>query len=494
MAYTGRAPSQAPITSADINDGIIVPADLSTGAPSWDASGNLDVTGTVTADGLTVDGDAYISSSNARLRLLETDTTDLNTQLQNSGGDFFIKTLVDDSSASTTRFTIDHATGDISFYEDTGTTPKFFWDASTENLGLGTVSPSLSGFGSNTTGLEVSGTNAGIRLNGNAADSLYLISGSSKHWIFGKGAVPLTFSTDGTERMRIDSSGRVGIGTSSPSAWGGTWKPIQMAYGGAVFANTGIADIGLSSNAYWNSGSLTSNGVYIESDAASYYRQASGTHYWYGAASGTAGAGITWSERMRIDSDGVLLIGTTSSTIGSSNYLGCAISKATRLIGLNKINSGGATMISFNYVGTQVGSISSTNSGTSYNTASDYRLKEDWQPMSGSIDRVKALNPVNFAWKADGSRVDGFLAHEAQAVVPEAVTGEKDAVQLWEEGDELPEGVVVGDNKLDDDGNTIPDYQGIDQSKLVPLLTSALQEAVAKIEALETRIAALESN
>jgi len=64
---------------------------------------------------------------------------------------------------------------------------------------------------------------------------------------------------------------------------------------------------------------------------------------------------------------------------------------------------------------------------------------------------------------------------------------------LWEEGDELPEGVVVGDNKLDDDGNTIPDYQGIDQAKLVPLLTSALQEAIGRIETLEARITALES-
>ena len=91
--------------------------------------------------------------------------------------------------------------------------------------------------------------------------------------------------------------------------------------------------------------------------------------------------------------------------------------------------------------------------------------------MTGASDRVLALNPVNFAWKADGSRVDGFLAHEAQAVVPEAVTGSKDAV--------------------DAEGN--PEYQGIDQSKLVPLLTAALQEALNKITDLETRITALET-
>jgi hypothetical protein len=91
--------------------------------------------------------------------------------------------------------------------------------------------------------------------------------------------------------------------------------------------------------------------------------------------------------------------------------------------------------------------------------------------MQDSISKVQSLKPVNFAWKVDGTRVDGFLAHEAQEIVPEAVTGTKDAIN------------EVGQ----------PEYQGIDQSKLVPLLTKALQEALNKIESLETRVAALES-
>ena len=70
----------------------------------------------------------------------------------------------------------------------------------------------------------------------------------------------------------------------------------------------------------------------------------------------------------------------------------------------------------------------------------------------------------------------------------------KKNVEVWKEGQELPEGVSVGDNKLDEDGNTIPDYQGIDQSRLVPLLTAALQEAITKIEILETKVAALEAS
>jgi hypothetical protein len=123
--------------------------------------------------------------------------------------------------------------------------------------------------------------------------------------------------------------------------------------------------------------------------------------------------------------------------------------------------------------GSQIGSI--TNSGgtaTAYNTSSDYRLKENVVSLTGAIDRVNQLQVRRFNFIADPDRtVDGFIAHEAQEIVPECVTGEKDAVN--------------------DDGN--PVMQGIDQSKLVPLLTAALQEAIAKIEALETRLSALEA-
>jgi len=142
-----------------------------------------------------------------------------------------------------------------------------------------------------------------------------------------------------------------------------------------------------------------------------------------------------------------------------------------------------------------VGSIFTNGSSTLYNTSSDYRLKEDWQPMTGATERVKALKPVNFAWKVGGSRVDGFLAHEAQEVVPECATGEKDAMRTEE--------YEVTPTVLDDDGNItteavmgereVPNYQGIDQSKLVPLLTAALQEALAKIDSLTARIEALET-
>ena len=157
-------------------------------------------------------------------------------------------------------------------------------------------------------------------------------------------------------------------------------------------------------------------------------------------------------------------------------------------------NSDGQS-IQFNRSGNQVGSIAVTSSNTSYNVTSDYRLKENVAPMSNSIDRLKQLKPSTWAWVQDGSHGEGFLAHEAQEVVPESVTGAKDAMKTEE--------YEVTPAVLDDDGNVVteavmgnrevPDYQGIDQSKLVPLLTAALQEAITKIEDLETRIEALEA-
>ena len=169
------------------------------------------------------------------------------------------------------------------------------------------------------------------------------------------------------------------------------------------------------------------------------------------------------------------VVGTTAQDPGNGNvdvgsYLGTNRVGASRNGGVcghfNRNNSNGNT-VNFRKDGNSVGTISVTGSSTSYNTSSDYRLKENVVPLTGSIDRVKALKPSRFNFIAEPDvTVDGFLAHEAQSIVPECVEGEKDAI--------------------DEDGN--PEYQGIDQSKLVPLLTGALQEALAKIEALEARL------
>jgi hypothetical protein len=133
-----------------------------------------------------------------------------------------------------------------------------------------------------------------------------------------------------------------------------------------------------------------------------------------------------------------------------------------------------------------VGTIAISTTATSYNTSSDYRLKENVVALTGATERLKQLNPSRFNFIADAdTTVDGFLAHEVQSVVPEAITGTHNEVEVWQEHEELPEGVSIGDTKLDDDGNTTPVYQGIDQSKLVPLLVATIQELEARIAQLE---------
>ena len=188
---------------------------------------------------------------------------------------------------------------------------------------------------------------------------------------------------------------------------------------------------------------------------------------------------------MRITSGGNVLFGTQNTTSfgsGGSGFVSASANKKVLYQGAN--TTGGNTLQIYYNPNGAVGNITISGTSTSYNTSSDYRLKEDWQPMANALDRVEALKPINFAWKADGSRVDGFLAHELAEVIPEAVTGEKDATEEYE----IPA-------VLDEEGNVIEEattgvrdvYQGIDQSKIVPLLVAAIQELKAEIELLKTK-------
>jgi|14_taG_2_1085336.scaffolds.fasta_scaffold13537_3 hypothetical protein len=159
---------------------------------------------------------------------------------------------------------------------------------------------------------------------------------------------------------------------------------------------------------------------------------------------------------------------------------------SSSVLGLRHGSNGNRPQIVFMNPTGAVGSIYTNGSTTSYNTSSDYRLKENVVELTGATDRLKQLNPSRFNFLADAdTTVDGFLAHEVQSVVPEAITGTHNEVETWEEEEDLPDGVSLGDNKLDENGNTIPKYQGIDQSKLVPLLVATIQELEARITALE---------
>ena len=187
------------------------------------------------------------------------------------------------------------------------------------------------------------------------------------------------------------------------------------------------------------------------------------------------------AEAMRITSAGALCINSTTSAISgiTDGYIGIDVSNASRTgininsvtenqpaIGLRKHNSTGTSypLYMLNAANSNVGSVSMTNTAVAFNTSSDYRLKENVNYNFDATTRLKQLKPARFNFIADANKtVDGFLAHEVQSVIPEAITGIKDEV----------------------DSKGKPVYQGIDQSKLTPILTKALQEAIAKIEQLE---------
>jgi hypothetical protein len=203
----------------------------------------------------------------------------------------------------------------------------------------------------------------------------------------------------------------------------------------------------------------------------------------------------TVGEAMRVMFNGKVQIGMQSygSNPSSSNY-GMELHNTN--FGASSFGSGTGTNNHFTFGNPNgvCGGIATSGSNTSFNTSSDYRLKENQVAISDGITRLKTLKPYRFNFKTDTDKtVDGFFAHEVTPVVPEAISGDKDAMAkvYYEIDDEIPEGKKVGEFK--EYSTTEIQPQAIDQSKLVPLLTSALQEAITKIETLEAKVTALES-
>jgi hypothetical protein len=203
---------------------------------------SADIDGTVTADGLTVDGDAVINDTIAQLQLMESDTTDVNSVIKTTAGQFRIQTINDAASSTTNRFIIDHATGDVSFYEDTGSTVKMFWDASAESLGIGTSSPdakltidtdahlkAASGYSTlYFNGVTTASSRyASIKKNFDSPFDLTINASSSA-----SGAPMIFNSSSATEAMRIDSSGNLLVGTTdSAGGTSGTTQGIALSAG-----------------------------------------------------------------------------------------------------------------------------------------------------------------------------------------------------------------------------------------------------------------------
>lgn len=338
------------------------------------------------------------------------------------------------------------------------------------------------------------------------------------------GTNELSLVTGGTNRVNVDSSGNVGVGEASPSTTlhvtgANTSSRGQFCVEGSSSADARISlyrdgtdfigAIQTSSDSV-NIAVETGHAIRFVTNNSNRLQVLDGGNIQFGAnvvnrASEnctTFGGMTTFSD---LDKNGAAInnngrfIGTQSSQGLTSIVLyqrGTATTQYMMEFFRKQVQSGGDNSYDF------VGSITTNFSNTSFNTGSDYRLKENIINLTGAIDRVKQLQPRRFNFIKDpGNTVDGFVAHEAQTVVPESITGTKDEVADFgnvldqdnvviesdvRQPEELPEGetwVKTG---------TKPVYQAIDQSKLVPLLTAALQEAIIKIETLETKVAALE--
>lgn len=275
----------------------------------------------------------------------------------------------------------------------------------------------------------------------------------------------LTIKQNDTTAITIDTSQNVGIGTTSPSS------PLHVKTTGSSGTETEVLRLE-------TTGTNDSSGITLDMRTSHINTQiamvdGSGSYdgmIVFRTASGSALA--TPSERMRIDGSGNIMVGTTDTDPAFNNVVGTSILSGGQVqmtrdggvgVVINRKTSTG-DMVNLRKDGATVGTISTNGSTTSYNTSSDYRLKENVVEMTGATERLKQLQPKRFNFISDAdTTVDGFLAHEVQTIVPEAINGEKDAV--------------------DEENN--PVYQGIDQSKLVPLLVATIKELEARITALE---------
>ena len=317
---------------------------------------------------------------------------------------------------------------------------------SSGNLGIGTDSP-------NYTGLQIHGTSNQFGITNSTTgsaltDGFGIAMSGLNAQLINKEAGYLALYTSDTERMRIDSSGNVGIGTTSPTSDGGTTLEIY---------NTNTPTLRLNDGGDYKAlFQLRGNDTEI--------RGSSGNMEFY--TGNVDGASST--ERMRIDSSGnVHVARETTGWAGGGGFrsdgsLESVISSNIAFRAGRGTSTG--TIIEFKYNNAVVGTISTNGSSTSYNTSSDYRLKENIHPLTDAVDRLNQLKPSRFNFIADPDTImDGFLAHEVYDYVPEAVSGEKDQV--------------------DEDGEI--KAQGIDQSKLIPLIVASIQELSAKVTALE---------
>ena len=520
-------------------------------------TGNVDVTGTVTADGLTVDGvarvdgDITIGRTTGSYVFTETDGGSERAGIHSSS----LNDLVFKVNNQIPAIKIDGGTRDVSFYEDTGTTAKMVWDASAESLAIGTTADTgrvfhvkqsgnypCARFEGKTGGysaIEFSshdndGTvGAMVAWNGkvymghrntaedgvdqskavtidssgnvgigtaipsgkidivgaggqdtvalskpsNGFPSIKFTGASSSTYLEGGDDFRIYTGATPSERMRIDSSGNVGIGAPANTNWHPSWfDAVQIGNTGSTISASRTT---YSSNNYL----FLANNSYIDSSGNEKYARSSyalqatlgnSEFRWNQAPIGTAGDNITWKRSMTLDVGGNLLVGTTDSTQwnnttgkgfvinGSSGEVQIAkqsVSSIDPVLIVNRTGSTSGNILDFRYAGSFKGGVTIDSTSVSYNTSSDERLKENIKDTTHTVD-INDIQVREFDWKVDGSHQRyGFIAQELETVYPEAVHSPEDADEM----------------------------KSVDYSKLVPLLVKEIQTLKARIETLENK-------
>jgi hypothetical protein len=476
-------------------------------------SSGCDINGTLTSDGLTVDGAVAINGTSAGQ--LTIDATGQYGQIlfeqnsgNNSGGDIVYDHTSDQlwfrslavgginlKTSSTAGSAIDRLTvsynGDISFFEDTGTTPKFFWDATAERLGIGTSFPDAKlSITENIVGdlIKVTGANAtDLRIGDHALANggIYINSQG--------GSGDLRLQTQGSTRMTLDSSGRVGIGTSSPSQK----LHVEGAGNQFILLNNSTTNDGFyfkagagASSIQTNAGSHVMN--FFTGGSESARLDASG-NFLVGHTSafspiGNGGSGVTATASGQLfaghagpplyvnreDSDGDIAVfrkdGSTVGSIGTAGgalYIGSTTGNDSYLAfygdviipstsaGLNRDNA-----IDLGYSSSRFKDsyFSGTVNAANFNTTSDATLKTNVETLTGSLDAVNALRGVSFDWLENGGSEIGVIAQEVEAVLPDVVS-------------------------TNDEG-----IKSVKYGNMVAVLIEAIKEQQLRIEALETQL------
>jgi Chaperone of endosialidase len=350
-------------------------------------------------------------------------------------------------------------TGTFDIYDATALSYRMTIDTS-GNVGIGTTSPGSYG------ALAVTANNGGLPVTSVRQQATSLSNGiytfnvdSSSHTSNLSAAGAFNVAVNGiTNAFTVNGLGNVGIGVT-PSAWN-TFNAIQMLGGGVSIAS-GSGQSYMGTNWYFASGNK-----YYANGYATRYDQSSGVHAWQIAPSGTAGNAITFTQAMTLDSSGRLLVGGTtvydsSEVTISSVPLGNNVNAMSIVVG----GTSGTNQLVFRNGNGVVGSVVTNGSATTYNTSSDYRLKQNIAPLASGIATITALKPVSYDWKS-GGKGEGFIAHELAEIIPLAVSGEKDAVH--------------------EDGSIKP--QVVDYSKIVVHLVAAIQELSAEVAALKAKL------